>query len=29
MHRVATRVDSPETRGMIARIPHLEQVVEQ
>jgi large subunit ribosomal protein L30 len=28
MHRVATRVDSPETRGMIARIPHLVQVVE-
>jgi len=29
MHRVATRVDTPETRGMIARIPHLVQVVEQ
>jgi large subunit ribosomal protein L30 len=29
MHRVATRVDSPQTRGMIARIPHLVQVVEQ
>lgn len=28
MHRVATRVDSPETRGMIARIPHLVQVIE-
>jgi len=29
MHRVSTRVDTPETRGMIARIPHLVQVVEQ
>jgi large subunit ribosomal protein L30 len=29
MHRVASRVDTPETRGMIARIPHLVQVVEQ
>jgi large subunit ribosomal protein L30 len=29
MHRVTSRVDSPETRGMIARIPHLVQVVEQ
>ena len=28
MHRVASRVDTPETRGMIARIPHLVQVVE-
>jgi large subunit ribosomal protein L30 len=28
MHRVTSRVDSPETRGMIARIPHLVQVVE-
>jgi large subunit ribosomal protein L30 len=27
MHRVTSRVDSPETRGMIARIPHLVQVV--
>ena len=29
MHRVTSRVDTPETRGMIARIPHLVQVVEQ
>jgi ribosomal protein L30/L7E len=29
MHRVSSRVDTPETRGMIARIPHLVQVVEQ
>jgi len=28
MHRVTSRVDTPETRGMIARIPHLVQVVE-
>ena len=28
MHRVTSRVDSPETRGMIARIPHLVQVVD-
>jgi large subunit ribosomal protein L30 len=27
MHRVTSRVDSPQTRGMIARIPHLVQVV--
>jgi large subunit ribosomal protein L30 len=29
MHRVAERVDSKEVRGMIAKIPHLVQVVEQ
>jgi large subunit ribosomal protein L30 len=28
MHRVAERVDSKETRGMIAKIPHLVQVVD-
>jgi len=28
MHRVAERVDSKETRGMIAKIPHLVEVVE-
>jgi large subunit ribosomal protein L30 len=27
MHRVAERVDSKETRGMIAKIPHLVEVV--
>ena len=27
MHRVAERVDSPEVRGMIAKIPHLVEVV--
>ncbi len=28
MHRVAERVDTKETRGMIAKIPHLVEVVE-
>lgn len=28
MHRVAERTDSKEVRGMIARIPHLVEVVE-
>jgi len=28
MHRVAERPDTNETRGMIAKIPHLVQVVE-
>jgi large subunit ribosomal protein L30 len=28
MHRVSERVDSKETRGMIAKIPHLVEVVE-
>ena len=28
MHRVAEREDSKETRGMIAKIPHLVEVVE-
>jgi len=28
MHRVAERPDTPEVRGMIAKIPHLVQVVE-
>ena len=27
MHRVAERIDSPEVRGMIAKIPHLVEVV--
>ena len=28
MHRVAERSDTKEVRGMIARIPHLVEVVE-
>lgn len=28
MHRVAERTDTREVRGMIARIPHLVEVVE-
>jgi large subunit ribosomal protein L30 len=28
MHRVAERPDTKEVRGMIAKIPHLVQVVE-
>ena len=28
MHRVAERPDTNETRGMIAKIPHLVEVVE-
>jgi large subunit ribosomal protein L30 len=28
MHRVSERIDSKETRGMIAKIPHLVEVVE-
>lgn len=28
MHRVAERVDTKEVRGMIARIPHLVEVVD-
>ena len=28
MHRVAERPDTKEVRGMIARIPHLVEVVE-
>jgi large subunit ribosomal protein L30 len=28
MHRVTERVDTKEVRGMIAKIPHLVQVVE-
>jgi large subunit ribosomal protein L30 len=28
LHRVTERVDSKETRGMIAKIPHLVEVVE-
>jgi large subunit ribosomal protein L30 len=28
MHRIAERVDSDQVRGMIAKIPHLVQVVE-
>ena len=28
MHRVSERVDTRELRGMIAKIPHLVQVVE-
>ena len=29
MHRVAERVDTKETRGMIAKIPHLVEVVSE
>jgi large subunit ribosomal protein L30 len=28
MHRVSERVDTPEVRGMIAKIPHLVEVVD-
>ena len=28
MHRVAERIDSREVRGMIAKIPHLVEVVD-
>ena len=28
MHRVAERLDTPHVRGMIAKIPHLVEVVE-
>jgi large subunit ribosomal protein L30 len=28
MHRVSERVDTKEVRGMIAKIPHLVEVVE-
>jgi large subunit ribosomal protein L30 len=28
MHRVAERVDTPDVRGMIAKIPHLVEVME-
>ena len=28
MHRISERVDTKETRGMIAKIPHLVEVVE-
>ncbi len=28
MHRVAERADTPDVRGMIAKIPHLVEVVE-
>ena len=28
MHRVAERLDTPDVRGMIAKIPHLVEVVE-
>jgi large subunit ribosomal protein L30 len=28
MHRISERPDSPETRGMIAKITHLVEVVE-
>ena len=29
MHRVAERVDTKEVRGMIAKIPHLVEVVKE
>jgi len=29
MHRVATRVDTPETRGLIHKVRHLVEVTEQ
>jgi large subunit ribosomal protein L30 len=28
MHRVAERLDTPHVRGMIAKIPHLVEVVD-
>jgi large subunit ribosomal protein L30 len=28
MHKISERLDSPEVRGMIAKIPHLVEVVE-
>jgi large subunit ribosomal protein L30 len=28
MHQVSERPDTPETRGMIAKIPHLVEVVQ-
>jgi large subunit ribosomal protein L30 len=28
MHKISERTDSPEVRGMIAKIPHLVEVVE-
>jgi len=28
MHQVVERIDSPETRGMIAKISHLVRIVE-
>jgi len=28
MHRVTERLDTPDVRGMIAKIPHLVEVVE-
>ncbi len=28
MHRVATRPDTKEVRGMVAKIPHLVEIVE-
>ena len=28
MHRVTERADTPDVRGMIAKIPHLVEVVE-
>jgi large subunit ribosomal protein L30 len=29
MHKVSERVDTREIRGMVAKIPHLVQIVEQ
>jgi len=29
MHRISERLDSPETRGMIAKITHLVQVMNE
>ena len=28
LHQVSERLDTPETRGMIAKVPHLVEVVE-
>ena len=28
MHRISERKDSPEVRGMVAKIPHLVRIVE-
>ncbi len=28
LHQVSERLDTPETRGMIAKVPHLVEIVE-
>ena len=29
MHQIVERIDTPSTRGMIAKVPHLVRVIEQ